>query len=549
MKEIIDILTVFFNIFRNDILEYYQKSYSYLKDLIAYKKVNLDKKIETENDKQIKKSVEKMLKAIKTGLNTIGLPIDILNESQNKFMEALSKGEYLFTDYNSYFEIYSKSYLNNLLFGILIDYLLDLEVKKLENVNLFDLLPPYFISRLNEFKRSHFSNPEIIEMFKRQNYEAFINFTDLSVIKPKKILEADILTQLREAKEVSIESLKTPKKELIKPPIGIIEEDLEEKIYQIESSKPSTPQIVHEFDIILNTGTFLDHFGFFTPIHPEIINKFKIDKLSLINSKVVNRDYFDLESLFYYISILKMLNLELPFTNDEIVGILKNFINRWVFCSSKDNLPDSINNFYGLAIFSELGLLNTPDVIDLQEIENFIIADLEKFIPEKLELNLHSLLCLKLITKSQKHLSKRYLNLDSIVDFNLLEMENLVPTFDIYNHLASLKLLGQEVKINNLQTPYIDKIKKLISSNGSIDDLITKSARALLIFDLLNLKEQESDLCSNLLNYIINKTSFFSMENLDINFNWRSDILGFKIELEILYWALLASSQFPPITY
>ncbi|MFX0008582.1 MAG: hypothetical protein ACFFAV_17865, partial [Candidatus Hermodarchaeota archaeon] len=82
MKEITDILTVFFNIFRNDILEYFQKSYSYLKDLVGYKKIKLDKNVERENENQLKFTLEQIFKAVKTGLNTIGIPIEQLNAYQ-----------------------------------------------------------------------------------------------------------------------------------------------------------------------------------------------------------------------------------------------------------------------------------------------------------------------------------------------------------------------------------------------------------------------------------------------------------------------------------
>jgi len=536
MNEITDTLGVFFNIFREDILEYYQKSYSYLKELIAYKNIDLNKKIEIDNESQIQNTLGNMLKAVKTGLNTIGISMDKLNENQKNFKESLSKERHKVPDYNSYFEIYLKNYVNNQLFEIIIEYLLNIDAKKLENVNLFDLVPPYFISRLNEFKKSHFSNASIVEMFKLQNYKKFINFTDLTIIKPKEVSDSDILTQLREAKEEFIETLKTPKKELLKQSIGVIQEEpiSEKKISQIKVSEP-IPQMYYDLNIVLNTGNFLDNFGHFPPIHPNLINKFKIDKLSLINSKVVNRDYFDLESLFYYISIIKMLNLEFPFTSTEIVEMLKNFINGWVFSSSKDNAPSPIDNFYGLAIFSELDLINKTDIIDLQEIENFILGDLEKYLPEKLELNLHSLLCIKLLIKIQKKSLNRSLNLGSISNLNLFEIENFKPTLDIFNHLASLKLLGQEANINQLKTLYVNELNKLIDSNGSVNDLITESARTLLIFDLINLKEKEPDLCSKLLNFILNKTSFFFMENVDKDFNWRSDVLCFKIELEILY--------------
>lgn len=557
MKEIADILTDFLAVLRNDIFEYYEKCYSYLKDLIAYKKINMNKKTENESEKHLKNTLGKMLKAVKTGLNTIGVSMDKINENQNSFINSLSKDTTRFPDYNSYFEIYLKNYVNKILFEILLDYLLDIDAKKLENINLFDLLPPYFLSKLNEFKKKHFSDPNSIEILRQQDYENFINFSDLT-INSKEIPEPDILTQLREAKQDIIETLKTPKKDLLQSSIGSLETDLiskevafQTKMGDLKVEPPiindgfkTIPQKDQELPVELYSDTFLDNFGHFSPINPSIINKFNIDKVSLINSKVVNQDFFDLENLFYFISILKMLNLECPFTTIEILEIVKNFINGRIFSSSKENIPDSKNIFYGLAILSELDLLNKTDIIDLFEIENFLKSDLEKYLPEKLELNLYSHLYLKLIAKSHNITINKNSILKLIFDLNLLSLKDFRPILDIYNYLASIKLLDRNANLDQFRTTYITEIKKLITSNGAVGDLITDSARALLILDLLNSKEQEIELCRNLLDFIMNSTNFFSLENLNIDFNWRKDIFGFKVELKMLYWALLASSQY-----
>jgi len=172
------------------------------------------------------------------------------------------------------------------------------------------------------------------------------------------------------------------------------------------------------------------------------------------------------------------------------------------------------------------------------------MTELENAIPERLELNLHSFLCVKLIIKMKKKLLEKKINQVPISDLDLLEMVHFKPTLDIYNHLSSLKLLGKEEVINRLKIIYANEIKKSISSNGSVNDLITESARTLLIFELLNLKKVEQELCKNLFNFILTKTSFFTKETLDTKFSWRSDILGFKIELQMLYWVLLASSVY-----
>ena len=542
MKEIIDIFTDFFAIMRADILEYYHKSHSYLKDLVVYKKIELFKKTETESEKNLISNLKKMVKAIKTGLNTIGVSMDKLNKAQNEFMNTLNQNKTEIQDYNSYFEFYLTNYMNKILFNILIDYLIDTDVNKLENVNLFDLLPPYFVSKLDEFKKKYI-NTSIKELLIQQDIDNYVNFTDLS-IKSKEASESDILTQLREAKQDIIETLKTPKKDLIRSSI----ESIEAKSISKESISPVklSAEIDHDILIELDSGTFLDCFGQFTPIHPDVRNRFRIEKVNLINLKVLNLDFFDLESLYLYISILKMLDLEVPFTNIEIIEIVKNYINDKIFSSSKNEIPDSRNIFYGLALFSELNLFDNTDLIDLIKIENFINTQVEKFIPEKLELNLHSLLCFKFIMKSQKININRNQIFDFLLRINLFTLENFKPNLDIYHHLALLKLLDKNVSLKQFETPYINEIKKLISLNGAINDLVTESARALLIFDLLNLKNKEPELCSSMLNYIIDTTDFFNIENLDQNFNWRNDKLGFKIELEILYWALLASSQYIP---
>ena len=111
MKEITDIFTDFFALMRDDILKFYQNSYSYLKDLIIYKKLDLDKKTDDEREKNLISNLRKMLKAIKTGLNTIGVSMDKLNESEKDFFESLNKDRIEIQDYNSYFQIYLTNYV------------------------------------------------------------------------------------------------------------------------------------------------------------------------------------------------------------------------------------------------------------------------------------------------------------------------------------------------------------------------------------------------------------------------------------------------------
>ncbi|MFW9989119.1 MAG: hypothetical protein ACFFC3_10720 [Candidatus Odinarchaeota archaeon] len=363
MRNITDILTDFFAIMKDDILEYYHLSHSYLKDLITYKKFDLNRKTVNEREKNLYLNLKKILKAIRTGLNTIGVPINELNENEKDFMESLEKNRAEIQDYNTYLQIYLKNYVNKILFNILIDYLLEVDTKKLENINIFDLLPPYFISNLNDLKKKHFNTPEIINLFKRQDFDNYINFSDLT-LKSGEASELNILKKLREAKQDIIETLNLPQNELITlqmtPPID--KTILKEKI--LLSKTTTLPE--QDLHTELISGTFLDYFGQFPPINIDIKNRFSIKKNNLIKSKEFNKDFFDLENLYHYNAILKMLNINFPFTNGDLLGTVRNYINGKIFSSSKEDLPDSKNIFYGLALFSELNLLNQTDLIDLQ---------------------------------------------------------------------------------------------------------------------------------------------------------------------------------------
>ena len=560
MEDALNLLTEFTSILKEDILEYYNNTYFYLKDLISYKNINLNKSISSEDKATIKDTLERMVKAIKTGLNTIGVSMKTLSKAQKDFMKTVSRKREHLQNYESYFNLYKELYLDKILFEILIEYLIDVDKKKIETLNLFKLLPQNVITHLNKFKEKYLISKKIKEVLKETNLDPLVDFSNVSIKKEREkptILpkvspsipeeqtdsEPDILTQLRTAKEDNIETLKVPKKDLVKPSLTPLEKSFEKskrpdiKTHEYKSS-------IHLKKTDTNIKTFLDYFGNFPSIHPELISKFKINTINLINSRVKNPDFIDLECLFFYVSILKMLNIDSPFTLIEILEIVKNYVNNTVFSSSKNNPPDPINNFYGLSVISELNLLKNTSIIDLFNIEKFIKSDLEPFIPEKLELNFYALLCLKLLGKFDVIGDKKELVLSSILNLKLANLENFKPILDIYHKLASIKLLDDTVNITRIIEPYVAELKRNLTSKEATGVLITTLAKSLLIFDLLDLKEQEALLCSQLLNSIMNSTQFFELENANQDFNWYTDKLAYKIELKMLFYALFACSRY-----
>jgi len=80
--------------------------------------------------------------------------------------------------------------------------------------------------------------------------------------------------------------------------------------------------------------------------------------------------------------------------------------------------------------------------------------------------------------------------------------------------------------------------------NGSINGSITESARALLIFRMFNSNDTEIRPISNLLNFLNQNLSIFKISSDTNYFNWKNDKLALKIELRMLFWAMIALSQY-----
>ena len=646
INEITTALANFCHVLKTEILEYYNRCYSYVKDLYAEKSIDVTFKIAYESEKDIKDTVEAMIKTTNLALNTIGVSKKrMMRDSKVTKEIVLKKGEE-YSTYNAYFERDLKPIINNCLFEILVEYLIDWDTSKIENLDLFDLLPRKFLDRLDIFKDEHINSTHLKRVISQQ-LELLTNFVDMTALKvrgeevqiARKPLikelkeeapspapiekeeeeEEDILKQLEEVKMMNIEALKAsilksaddikPKPEPTKiTPIKTTppalkttlkaERSVEVKISDLKPSPSMTPEVSVKESLVepiiekttpppvmpptqeiltesieppkipppamksvevakppsvklpkkeaLAPETFIDYFGKFPPLNPTIINQFNINKSNLLNSRISNPEYFDLECLYYYIAILKMLNLQNPFSDEEIIEITKKYINNKVFSSGNEVPPDPLSIFYGLAIYSEADLIRKNNIIDLLDIEMFLESEVKQFIPQKMHLNLFTLLSFKILEKNGAIVTDKSILLSSILSIDLTSLEEFDPILDVYEQLVFLKLLDKNVNLTHFKAIYIQNIKALMAQDDSVNQTITDSARALLILDLLGLKKQEFNLCQKILNYVVKATRFF---NLDFNreFNWQNEPLGFKIELRMMFWALLASSQYQAI--
>ena len=535
---------------KEGILDYYDRTYAYIKDLFSYK--NIDLKFETvnESEENIRNIVETMSKIIKVALNTIGVQKEKIAEKESEFDEIKSKRGKKYPSYNSYYKEF-KHIIDKFLFEILIEYLIDEDVHKIANLQLFDLLPKEFKNQIDSYKLENISSTEIRLLIHKNLFEIenYIDYSDLSIkeelVKPlEPVLESEeqeILRRLGEARKANLEVLKTP------------ELDSNGKIEGLDLLEPMMPaphSNSEELPAIkplpgMEINTFLDYFGNFSSFDSSIVKNFRINYDNLLNSFGSNlNEFFNLETLFYFITILKMINLPLPFSSTEVIGIVKNHIYNGVFSSSKKDEPNPIDIFHGIAIFSELQLLKNSNVIDVAKISNYLGLELQDLIPEKIHLYYYVLLSLKLLKKNGVETPEISDKINPILRLNLTNLEDYNPVVDILDQLAIIKHFEDIIIPSHFKGVYLKELKKYQLNNGSINNIVSDSSKTLLILELLDLKEKEKDFCDQLVNYITSEPLFFDSSDLNNDFNWQKDKIGYLVELRMLFWALIACSRY-----
>jgi hypothetical protein len=239
-----------------------------------------------------------------------------------------------------------------------------------------------------------------------------------------------------------------------------------------------------------------------------------------------------------------MLGVESPLEANDIINIASEFVSGRVFSTGKYHIPNPVSIFYGMSILTELDLLNNSDIIDLLDIEMFLEREISKFMSEKLTLNFFTVLSLRLLENNGGVITDKSYLIKPLVNLDLFNIDEFKPSSDIFFYLALLRLLDSRVDFSNLKDIYLDTLKQRMQPNGSINGSITDSARALLIFRMLNSNDTELHPISNLLNFLNQNLSVFK-NALDTNyFNWKTSKLALKIELRMLFWAMIALSEY-----
>ena len=526
MDEIVNIVSDIIDILNVDIYSFYKIYESYIRDLIISKKVKISAIINNETEEKVNGTIFQIITATNSAFITIGVSKNKITSNQILFQDYFLSKRRIFTDYISFLQLGLKDYINMHLFVIILEYIIDIEDKILENLDLFDLLPRGFLSNLKILRKKFVISEINKKRFKKfyNKIETYFNPSNLT-FKLKKfeiqeskeeVSEESILKRLQDARKDNIEVLQQP----------ISRERGEGSTYQNESQ------------------SLLSDFLDFPIVKQSIIDKLRIDVKQLIKFVNSSPEFLDLENLFYCINILKMLGVRNQFETSYIKNIMSNYVNGGIFSTGRYHIPNPVSVFYGLSILNELNMLNNGEIIDLLDIEMFLENELTNFVPEKIVLHFFTILCFKMLEKNGGSITDKKYLIDPLTKVDVFNLEGFKPASDIFFFLGLMRLLDSHIDFSNFREPYLHELKNAVASNGSLNESITETARALLSLQLLNLKDKELNIISGFVNFLNQNLNMFKDESSLNDFDWKNDKIAFKIELRMGFWLLLALSQY-----
>lgn len=537
MEQVNFFLSNFCLTYQSEVIEYLKKCHAYIKDLLSFKKISIYIKLSEQTEFQIQETIKNIIASTNSALNTIGIPIEELVPTEfifeNIYTESLSK----YTNYDEFYEYELKEYVNRYLFVSLIEYIVEVDKNKVENLDLFDLLPSKFKKKLIHYRKKNPISSEEKEVLLDvlEHINNYINLKSITIIlgsfnnSAEVEQEKDIIDQLKVAKDSTLNLMQTPYESRIE------KQRLDKDIEDLKGAMRALQE---------GGTTFAHYFGNFTQLSPDLIKQFKINSQNLKKSIENNPEFLDLENLFYIISITKMVGTEIKFSKSEILEYIKPHINARVFSSSIYHKANPISNAYGLSILSELNFINNTEIVDLLDIEMFLENEFTSFIPEKLLLNFYSLVALKLLEKRGNIITDKNDLLKELISLDVSTFPEKNVPLDMLCHLASIKLIQESRDVTRLKEAYYNELKDSLEQDGSIKHNLTDSARALIVLKLLELESPNDEVISRLINFIKKNNTFFQTDPSNNLFNWQNDFLAFKVELRMLFWVCLALSQF-----
>ncbi|MBD3194271.1 MAG: hypothetical protein GF317_04395 [Candidatus Lokiarchaeota archaeon] len=540
-KEVLRIVSLFFSEYRQEIFDFYDNFFNYLKDLLSYKKLHLDDLIDINSEKSSIENLYLMKKVIKIGLNTIGIDtnelIDGFMNHGNRELQFDSDKESIKNILEKYFD----NFIKKLLLNILFEYICNQNNSKINNLNQFDLLPRNFIEKMDNFKakfqidneRTFFEIKSIIDKFVNSSSLEIKQKSENFIHDPLVESNQSIISELRDAIEQNLSALKS---------------DITSTRNSISKLRTDKTEKKQNAIFSYKTNSYLDYFINTSSLSPRAANIINLNKQNLISYFSSNHYNLDLESIFYSITIIKMLDLQKVLNLAEIDSLLLNFQENGSFHSSHSICPDPINNYYGLYTLLYLKLNGYDTRFNMDKQKEYLISELQTSTAENYILNCYLIYALTAFNDLDKLNRINYYNLlnklKKEINERILDNVSQSKEFEsLYGMICLMKLL--ESNLVDVNYPPMDINQLFIKiTEENFEEVSISSLVKLLLIPKLSIKYNLDEILVKKSIEYIKYTKFFQDSNGTSSFHWKDNKLALKMELRMLYWVLLAFSQY-----
>jgi hypothetical protein len=283
-----------------------------------------------------------------------------------------------------------------------------------------------------------------------------------------------------------------------------------------------------------------DFFGHFPSLNSDIIDEMQLNMAGIGSLKQTT--YSSLSNLHRWIICLRSLNLEIPIAAEEVFRRTAPFRKENGFGIEGSLIPDPQNTFFGLSIYSEMGLLER---LNLYAIQEYLQKEIDHFDTNFVLTNDYLFMALRLLEKQGIQIGNFSSLIQTVSKWNAFKItEGYETTTDFLHCINLLRAINPAGDYSQYIELYFNEIKGKIMENGSIHNRVTDTAKALL--SLNELGQLNSFEAKSMIRFLQYDPKLFGEVVAKEPIGWDTEGIGYELELGIAYWTLLALTVIYP---
>jgi len=242
-----------------------------------------------------------------------------------------------------------------------------------------------------------------------------------------------------------------------------------------------------------------------------------------------------LETLHQWVVILKILNIDFPFTKEEIYQKTANYRKENGFGMEGSESPDVENTFYGLSLYSEIGLFER---LNLQKINSYLQEEVNNLNENFVLTNDYLFMALRILSRKNDAMPSYSRLIPMFATMNLQTSNDQINIVsDMIHYVSLLRSIEPNIDLSYLHENYLKEVQIAQEEDGSIQRVAANTARVLITLKELGLHGGAEG--KFMLKYLQYDAKPFNESTQKEPLGWDHDSLGYLVELNMCYWILM----------